>query len=44
MRFITWNVKSLYGSGSIATAAKELARYKLNLGVYRRLGGAKGAQ
>ena len=33
MRFVTWNVKSLYGSDSITTTARELARYKLNLGV-----------
>jgi len=32
MRFVTWNVRSLYSSDSITTAAIELARYKLNLG------------
>ena len=32
MRFVTWNVRSLYRSDLITTAAKELARYKLNLG------------
>jgi hypothetical protein len=26
----TWNVRSLYGSGSLKTAARELARYKLD--------------
>jgi len=32
MRFGTWNVRSLYRSGSlIAAAARELARYKLDL-------------
>jgi hypothetical protein len=27
----TWNVRSLYSAGSIAAAARELARYKLDL-------------
>jgi hypothetical protein len=27
----TWNVKSRYRSGSVTTAARELARYKLDL-------------
>jgi hypothetical protein len=27
----TWNVKSLYRVGSLTAAARELARYKLNL-------------
>jgi len=31
MRFGTWNVRSLYGSGSPTTEARELARYKLDL-------------
>ena len=31
MRFCTWNVRSLYRSGSLTTAARELARYKLDL-------------
>ena len=40
----TWNVRSLYRVGSLTAAARELARYKLDpLGVYRRLGGTKGA-
>jgi exonuclease III len=30
MRFATWNVGSLYRAGSLAAAAKELARYKLD--------------
>jgi len=29
MRFGTWNVCSLYGSGSLATTTSELATYKL---------------
>jgi len=31
MRFITWNVRSLYRSGSLTTAARELAKCKLAL-------------
>jgi exonuclease III len=31
MRFGTWNVRSLYRSGSFKTVARELAKYKLDL-------------
>jgi exonuclease III len=31
MRFGTWNVRSLYRAGSLMVAARELARYKLDL-------------
>jgi exonuclease III len=31
MRFGTWNVRSLYRSGSLKTVAKELRKYKLDL-------------
>ena len=31
MKFGTWNISSLYRSGSLTTAARELARYKLDL-------------
>jgi hypothetical protein len=31
MRFRTWNIRSLHRSGSFATAASELTRYKLGL-------------
>ena len=31
MIFSTWNIRSLYRSGSLATAVRELARYKLGL-------------
>jgi exonuclease III len=31
MRFGTWNVRSLYRAGSLKTASKELAKYKLDL-------------
>lgn len=37
MRFGTWNVRSLYRSGSLVTVAKELATYTFGL-----LGGKKG--
>ena len=39
MRFGIWNVRKLYRSGSHTKAARELARYKLDLGGCRRLGG-----
>jgi hypothetical protein len=41
LRFGVWNVRKLYRSGSHTTAAMELARSKLDLGVCRRLGGGK---
>jgi hypothetical protein len=28
MRYSTWNIRSLYGSGWLTTVAKELSRYK----------------
>ena len=31
MRFVTWNVRSLYRAGSLTAAARELAGYKLDL-------------
>ena len=31
MRFGTWNVRSLYRAGSLRAAARELARYKVDL-------------
>jgi exonuclease III len=31
MRFITWNVRSLYKAGSLKTVAMELGKYKLDL-------------
>jgi exonuclease III len=31
MRFVTWNVRSLYRSGPLKTVAKELGKYKLEL-------------
>jgi len=40
----TWNVRILYRAGSLTAAARELARYKLDLVGCMRLGGTKGAQ
>jgi hypothetical protein len=34
LRFGTWNVKSLYRSGSLKTVAGELRKYKLGLSGY----------
>jgi len=31
MRFVTWNIRGLYRAGSLKAAARELARYKLDL-------------
>jgi exonuclease III len=31
MRFGTWNVRSLYRSGSLKTVARELGKYRLDL-------------
>jgi exonuclease III len=31
MRFGTWNVRSLYRSGSLKTVAREFGKYKLDL-------------
>jgi len=31
MKIGTWNVRSLYGGGSLKAAARELARYKLDV-------------
>ena len=31
MRFGTWNVRSLYSAGPLTEAARELAKYKLEL-------------
>jgi hypothetical protein len=37
IRFGTWNVRSLYRSGSLKTVARELGKYKLHY-VYRSHG------
>jgi exonuclease III len=31
MRFGTWNVRSLYGAGSLMTVVKKISKYKLDL-------------
>jgi hypothetical protein len=31
VRFGTWNVRSLYGAGSVMTVAEEISKYKLDL-------------
>jgi len=31
MRFGTWNVRSLYSAGSLTVAARDFARYKMDL-------------
>ena len=38
MRFGTWNVRSLCRAGSLTAAARELERYKLDLGPGRVVG------
>jgi len=43
-RFGTWNARSLYKAGLFTGVAGELARYKLDLAVYKGLGGEKGAR
>jgi hypothetical protein len=42
MRFGTWNVRSRYWAGSITAAARELARYKLDLVGVQEVGWNKG--
>jgi exonuclease III len=42
MRFGTWNVWSLYRAGSLMAAARELARYKLDLVGVQELRWEKG--
>jgi exonuclease III len=37
MRFGTWNIRSLYRAGSFTAAARELARYKLDLVVMQKV-------
>jgi len=43
MRFGTWNVRSLYRTGSLTVAARELARYKLDLVGVQKVRWIKGA-
>jgi len=44
MRFGTWNVRSLYRAGSLTAAARELARYKLDLVVVQEVRWDKGGR
>ena len=44
MKFGTWNMRSLYTTGPLTAAARELSRYKLELVACRRLGGKKGTE
>jgi len=44
MRFGTWNVRSLYRAGSLRAAARELARYKLDLVVVQEVRWDKGGK
>ena len=44
MRSGTWNVRSLYGAGSLTAATGELARYKLHLVGVQNVRWDKGAQ
>jgi hypothetical protein len=44
MRFGIWNVRSLHRAGSLTAAARELARYKLDLAVVQELGGTERVQ
>jgi len=43
MRFGTWNVRSLYMAGSLTAAAREFARYKLDLVGVREVRWGNGA-
>jgi exonuclease III len=43
MRFGTWNVRSLYRSGSLTTDVRESARYKLDLVGVQEVRCGKGA-
>ena len=42
MRFDTWNMRTLYRSGSLTTVVRELARYKLDLVGVQEVRGDKG--
>jgi hypothetical protein len=42
MRFGTWTIMSLYRAGSLTAAARELARYKLDLVYVKRVRWDKG--
>jgi hypothetical protein len=44
MRFSTWNVRSLYRAGSLTAAAREFARYKLEIVGVQEVRWANGEQ
>jgi len=44
MRFGTWNVRSLFRSGSLKTAVSELAKYKMELEVRWEMGSSEPAE
>ena len=44
MRFGTWNVRSLFRSGSLTAAVREFARYKLDLVSVQEVRWDKGGQ
>jgi exonuclease III len=43
MRFGTWNISSLYRTGSLKTVARELGKYKLDLVGVQEVGWEKGS-
>jgi len=44
IRFLTWNVRSLYRSGTLKTEATESTKYKIDLvGIYKRSNGTRVA-
>jgi len=43
MRFVTWNVRSLYRAGSLKTVASEMTKYKLHLVALERSDGNRMA-
>jgi hypothetical protein len=42
MTFGTWNIRSLYRIGSLKTIARELGKYKIELGGVQEVGWEKG--
>jgi len=44
MKLGTWNVRRLYRAGSLKAAARELARYKLDVVGVLEISGTKRAQ
>jgi hypothetical protein len=44
MRFVTWNVRSLYRAGSLRAVADEISKYKLDLVVVQVRWGGGGTE